>query len=78
MYNEAIFVKASKALDVEFIGAWDDDAPENMDPVPGVTRLGNGGQLNETEFIRYLSGSLATIGLGSVLLCRISLSFLLI
>lgn len=88
-YSKDIFVKASKALDVEFVGAvrlsprssvrafdatdplhllsqWN-DSPDNENlPVPGVTRLGGNHQLNETEFDKQLTGSLASVGLRCV------------
>ncbi|KAL7413685.1 hypothetical protein BDY24DRAFT_389296 [Mrakia frigida] len=62
-YSRDIFAKASKALDVEFVGAWNDVADDDNLPVLGVTRLGGNHQLNETEFDKQLMGSLATVGL---------------
>ncbi|KAL7413686.1 hypothetical protein BDY24DRAFT_415266 [Mrakia frigida] len=62
-YSHDIFEKASKELNIEFVGAWNDDAEDNHQPVLGVTRLGGRHQLNETEFDAQLIGSLASVGL---------------
>lgn len=61
-YNPDVFTEAAEALNIEFVGAYDE---EGKGAWPGVRNLkSGGGLLDKPGFERELARSLAIVGLG--------------